>query len=275
MPENSTLPGNAAVSGSQALRVLVIESDSAFITVLDRRFSRDGWKAKFASAAVPVEELTALRLAVLVVDAGLIGDGFWTYLRQVRSALPTLPIIATSSRSDVATRVRGLREGLLDWVAKPGHPEELLAKIEVASRITLQVPEQQIDSSPAELFGGLAVDASKCQVFVNGLTAGLTKREYELFKLLSKADGKVLSREEIYERVWGYTMAHGDRSVDVFVRKLRKKLEALAPEWKYIHTHFGFGYRFAAEPNVSPDAVEPSRELAPNQELAANSILTS
>jgi DNA-binding winged helix-turn-helix (wHTH) protein len=58
----------------------------------------------------------------------------------------------------------------------------------------------------------------------------------------------VLQREEIYERVWGYAMVHGDRSVDVFVRKLRQKLERVSPGWRYIHTHFGVGYRFAPEP---------------------------
>ena len=60
----------------------------------------------------------------------------------------------------------------------------------------------------------------------------------------------MLEREEIYQRVWGYTMAHGDRSVDVFVRKLRAKLQQASPGWNYIHTHFGVGYRFAAEPAV-------------------------
>jgi DNA-binding winged helix-turn-helix (wHTH) protein len=57
----------------------------------------------------------------------------------------------------------------------------------------------------------------------------------------------VLERETIYQRVWGYAMAHGDRSVDVFVRKLRQKLERASPQWRYIHTHFGVGYRFAPE----------------------------
>jgi DNA-binding winged helix-turn-helix (wHTH) protein len=58
----------------------------------------------------------------------------------------------------------------------------------------------------------------------------------------------VLEREEIYSRLWGYAMVRGDRSVDVFVRKLRQKLEKFSPRWRYIHTHFGIGYRFAAEP---------------------------
>jgi DNA-binding winged helix-turn-helix (wHTH) protein len=66
--------------------------------------------------------------------------------------------------------------------------------------------------------------------------------------LLAAAEGRVLEREEIYSRLWGYAMVRGDRSVDVFVRKLRQKLEKASPKWRYIHTHFGIGYRFAAEP---------------------------
>ena len=73
----------------------------------------------------------------------------------------------------------------------------------------------------------------------------------------------MLQREEIYERVWGYAMVHGDRSVDVFVRKLRQKLERASPEWRYIHTHFGIGYRFAAEP-VDGGRRRPSRAAAPS-----------
>jgi DNA-binding winged helix-turn-helix (wHTH) protein len=72
--------------------------------------------------------------------------------------------------------------------------------------------------------------------------------ELAALRLLAAADGRVLEREDIYQRVWGYTMARGDRSVDVFVRKLRHKLDAVSPGWRYVHTHFGVGYRFAAEP---------------------------
>ena len=76
------------------------------------------------------------------------------------------------------------------------------------------------------------------------------------------AEGRVLEREEIYQRVWGYAMARGDRSVDVFVRKLRQKLEKASPGWRYIHTHFGVGYRFSPEPAVgegtAPEPVIPA-----------------
>ena len=78
----------------------------------------------------------------------------------------------------------------------------------------------------------------------------------------------MLERETIYQRVWGYAMAHGDRSVDVFIRKLRQKLEKRSPGWGYIHTHFGVGYRFDPEPagivkeELRPAAVEPAEAEA-------------
>ncbi len=95
------------------------------------------------------------------------------------------------------------------------------------------------------------------QAYAGESSLELTAREFEILHLLSQSD-RVLRREEIYERVWGYAMAHGDRSVDVFVRKLRQKLRAASPEWSYINTHFGVGYRFA-----------PARDGAEDEELLA------
>jgi DNA-binding response OmpR family regulator len=103
--------------------------------------------------------------------------------------------------------------------------------------------------------GEVEIRADQFQAFVNGLSVELTRREFELIQLLAEAEGQVLQREEIYQRVWGYAMVHGDRSVDVFVRKLRSKLERASPGWRYIHTHFGIGYRFSAEPAHEAPAV--------------------
>jgi DNA-binding winged helix-turn-helix (wHTH) protein len=96
--------------------------------------------------------------------------------------------------------------------------------------------------------GELEIRSDRFQAFVDGRSVDLTRREFELIELLAGSEGRVLEREEIYQRVWGYAMARGDRSVDVFVRKLRQKLEKASSDWRYIHTHFGVGYRFAAEP---------------------------
>jgi DNA-binding winged helix-turn-helix (wHTH) protein len=102
--------------------------------------------------------------------------------------------------------------------------------------------------------GELAIRPDRFQAFVDGQSADLTRKEFELLHLLAEADGRVLEREEIYQRVWGYTMVRGDRSVDVFVRKVRQKLEPLSPDWNYLHTQFGVGYRFAAEPRGTAPA---------------------
>ena len=100
--------------------------------------------------------------------------------------------------------------------------------------------------------GELEVRSDQFQAFVGGRSLDLTRREFEVLQLLVDARGQVLQREEIYQRVWGYAMVHGDRSVDVFVRKLRLKIERLSPGWRYIHTHFGVGYRFHPESVDSP-----------------------
>lgn len=85
------------------------------------------------------------------------------------------------------------------------------------------------------------------QVLVDGKRVGLTVREFELFSVLAERHDRVVPRPEVYELVWGGQMPRRDRSVDVFVRKIRKKLTACAPGWTFVHTHFGIGYRFAPE----------------------------
>jgi DNA-binding response OmpR family regulator len=93
----------------------------------------------------------------------------------------------------------------------------------------------------------LEIRPAELQVMVDGQRSGLTVREFELFLVLAQRPDVVLQRPEIYDLVWGGQMPNRDRSVDVLVRKVRGKLARLAPEWRYIHTHFGIGYRFAAE----------------------------
>ncbi len=120
------------------------------------------------------------------------------------------------------------------------------------ARIEAVVRRRRRSSGEAErgplVVGELEIRPDQYQAFVAGRSVDLTRREFELLTTLSESAGTVIERGEIYRRVWGYEMAHGDRSVDVFVRKLRSKIQRRSSGWAYIHTHFGIGYRFQPEP---------------------------
>lgn len=103
----------------------------------------------------------------------------------------------------------------------------------------------------ALIFANLELRPDEYQAFVDGRRIALTVREFEVLAVLAEQADRVVRRPHIYARVWGGEMKHRDRAVDVFVRKIRNKLASAAPNWVYIHTHFGVGYR------LTPEAIEP------------------
>ena len=244
------------------LRVAILDRDSGFIQVLTKRMDRLGWEHRVLSTAIPSDHLVSMRVSALVVDLAILGPQAFDELDRFASELPGLPIVVCTGRSTVAQRVRGLRLGADDWITKPCHPEEVIARVEAVVRRRRRAEGPA--TTEALEFGPVEIRADQYQAYVSGKSIDLTRREFELIQLLADAAGRVLEREEIYQRVWGYAMARGDRSVDVFVRKLRQKLEKASPDWRFIHTHFGVGYRFAAEPveGFIPDA-PPALPAAP------------
>jgi DNA-binding response OmpR family regulator len=249
-----------APGGSGRLQVAVIDRDPGFMQVLSKRLQARGYDHRVLGSAVTADALVTMRLNALVVDPSLVGPDWWDYLERICSRLPALAVVVCTGPSSVAQRVRGLRLGVDAWVTKPCHPEELICVIEAVLRRHRR--SQLADLAAPSTIGELAIRPDLHQAYVGELSVELTAREFEILYLLSKSD-RVLRREEIYERVWGYAMAHGDRSVDVFVRKLRQKLRTASPSWSYIHTHFGVGYRLAAETTAVPEPA-PTPELAPD-----------
>jgi DNA-binding response OmpR family regulator len=266
-----------AQAGSQAapqrshnrLRLAVIDRDPGFMQVLANRLDSLGWDHRSVSSPVTADALVAMRLNALVFDVSVLGPGSWEYLERVCGRLPGLAVIICTGPSSVAQRVRGLRLGADAWMTKPCHAEELICVIEAAIRRHRRNEMPELEAAIA--VGEISIRPDLYQAYASNLSLELTAREFEILHLLSLSD-RVLRREEIYERVWGYAMAHGDRSVDVFVRKLRQKLRAASPSWSYIHTHFGVGYRFAPERDgegVELDhervaaAIEPDPEFDP------------
>jgi DNA-binding response OmpR family regulator len=242
------------------LRLAILDSDSGFVRVLVKRADDLGWQFRRLEAAPRVEEFVAMRVNAVVVDLALLGQGAWEFLEKLSAALPGMGVVVCTGRTTVAQRVRGLRLGADDWVTKPCHPEEVLARVEAVVRRRKRA-SARVESGPL-VAGELEIRADQFQAFAAGRSVDLTRREFEVLQLLAQAEGKVLQREEIYQAVWGYTMAHGDRSVDVFIRKVRQKLEKASPDWAYIHTHFGVGYRFDPERSGEPDQDEPPQDEA-------------
>jgi DNA-binding response OmpR family regulator len=249
-----------AVAAPAAIRLAVVDADSGFTKVLSKRVSAVGWRADVLPAPPPVEELNAMRLHAVVIDVAQLGSEAWDYLGRLCGSSSAQVVVVCTGTSSVAQRVRGLRLGADDWISKPCHPEEVLARVEASVRAR---HAGGVSAPDPVVAGELEIRPDMFEAFVGGRPVGLTRRELELLQLLASQTGRVIPRERIYERVWGYSMAHGDRSVDVFVRKLRRKLEGASPGWRYLHTHFGVGYRFDPQEAGSDSSPGPSASLPP------------
>jgi DNA-binding response OmpR family regulator len=229
-------------------RIAVIAADRAFVQVLLNRVDRLGWQALAHESSPGAHELLGQRLSAVVVDPDVLDGDVFAFLESVGKLAPELALVVVSDSSSVRDRVRALHLGADDWITKPCHPDEVAARIEAILRRARRATSRLMTAPSVS--GELEIDMSRFQVYVGEQSLDFTRREFEVLRLLAGAVGKVLTREEIYEQVWGYRMAHGDRSVDVFVRKVRQKLEKASPAWTYVHTHFGLGYRFEPAPRA-------------------------
>jgi DNA-binding response OmpR family regulator len=266
--KRSARNGSAGVLAPSPPRVAVIDRDSGFLLVLAKRLERLEWQHRVIAGSVSPKRLVAMELDAVIVDMEVLGPRSWDWLEQLCRARRELAIVVCTGSSTVAQRVRALRLGVDDWLSKPCHPEELVARVEaIVGRSSRPQPR---DVEPI-LVGELEVRVDQYQAFVGGASLELTRREYQLLELFAGDVGSTFERKLIYESLWGYEMVRNDRSVDVFVHKLRRKLSTASPLWRYIHTHPGTGYRFAPEPTSEsrllpgkiklPVAEEQEREL--------------
>jgi DNA-binding response OmpR family regulator len=243
------------------LRVAIIDGDSGFLAVLSNRLERLDWEQETLPFTISATKLAARELDILIVDLTGLGPTRWNWLRRLCEASPRFGIVICTGTSTVQERVRALRLGVDDWLSKPCHAEELIARAESVVSARREAPPRSLE--PVTI-GEVEIRPDLYQAFVAGVSLELTRREFQLIELLAGAGGEILGRELIYERLWGYEMARNDRSVDVFVHKLRRKLKDASPGWSYIHTQFRIGYRLLAERD---DELEPL-ELATARELA-------
>jgi DNA-binding response OmpR family regulator len=233
-------------------RVLIVEDDDVIAQGIVRQLGAAG----FDPLWVPRGEQGLARLRyeqpdVLVLDMMLPGLDGWSLIEQARAEGIGTPIIAISARGTEHDRVHALEIGADDYLVKPFSMKELVARVRAAARRGVRAQsEQRGDAIEIE---ELRIDPRDVQAYVEGRNAGLTPTEFRLLYQLALERGRVVTRDELLQKIWGRRESHRDRTVDVFVRRLRDKIDRRAPVHTFIQTRYGVGYKL--EP-VSKDSAE-------------------
>jgi DNA-binding response OmpR family regulator len=222
-------------------KVLVVDDEQDILDLVRYHLEREGYQVVGCRDGKSALDLVGREKPDLVVlDLLMPGvDGFEVCRRLRRES--SIPIVMLTAKADETDTVVGLELGADDYVTKPFSPRELVARV----RAVLRRGTGPADQGPLT-FGDLAMDFARHQVRVGGTDVVLTAKEMELLKALVQARGRVLSRDFLLERVWGYDRAAEieSRTVDVHVRRLREKL---GREARRIVTVKGVGYRFDNE----------------------------
>ena len=227
--------------------VLIVEDDEAISDSIAYALGRAGFRTLCAGdGGHGLRLFRQQRPDLVILDLMLPQVDGWRVTEELRREDPRVPVIVCSARTSEFDRVHGLEMGADDYVTKPFSMKELLARVNAHLRRVES--HRQPDGSQTIEVGGLVIDPEQVQAFVEGRPVGLTPREFEVLHALARAEGRPVPRERVYREVWGYEMMRGDRSVDVFVRKVRQKLIAACPEVSYVQTHYGVGYRFEPAP---------------------------
>ena len=231
----------------QMAKVLIIEDDDVIARGMARHLETAGFDAVgVANGETGLARLRYERPDVCVLDLMLPGIDGWRVIEQARDEGIGTPIIVVSARGTEHDRVHALEIGADDYLVKPFSMKELAARVRAAAR--RGVSEAEPRRGDAILIEELRLDPDNVQAYVDGASAELTPTEFRLIYTLAREQGRVLTRDELLQRVWGRRATHRDRTVDVFVRKLREKVDRRAPRHTFIHTRYGVGYKLEAEP---------------------------
>jgi len=234
-------------------KVLIIEDDEVIASSMAQHLSGAG----FDPVTVGRGEVGLARLRyeapdVLVLDLMLPGLDGWSLIESARAEGIGTPIIVVSARGTEHDRVHALQIGADDYLVKPFSMKELVARVQAAARRGVRAqPEERGDPIEIE---ELRIDPREVQAYVSGLNAELTPTEFRLLYALALDRGRVTTRDELLQKIWGRRETHRDRTVDVFVRRLRDKIDRIAPRHTFIQTRYGVGYKLEpVEKNGHPE----------------------
>ena len=231
-------------------RVLLIEDDHDIAEAISYQLDKAGLNVKVARTGEEGLECARKGVDLVLLDLNLPGMDGLEVCRMIRRQTGTahVPVIIVSARSDEVDRVLGLEMGADDYVVKPFSLKELAARCRVALRRSEQGTAEGPQGYRDENF---EVEFDSFIVRYRGQEIRLTHKEFELFRYMVERAGRVLTRERLMERVWGYETDVESRSIDAHIRRLRLKL---GPARHHVETIVGLGYRFVSTPGQSVSA---------------------
>ena len=226
-------------------KVLIIEDDDVIARGMASHLNAAGfdplWVNKGESG---LARLRYEKPDVCVLDLMLPGVDGWRVIETARAEGIGTPIVVVSARGTEHDRVHALEIGADDYLVKPFSMRELVARVQAAARRSFR-PTEARRGDAIEL-EELRIDPREVQAFVDGESAELTPTEFKLLYTLAQEPGRVATRDELLQKIWGRPETHRDRTVDVFVGRLRDKIDKRASRHTFIQTRYGVGYKLEA-----------------------------
>ena len=241
-------------AGGKGRKVLVVDDEDSVRELIELYLKKEGFEVIHAR-----DGREALRLNgqhhpdLIVLDLMLPGLDGWEVCRQIRSS-HQVPIIMLTARTEEVDRIVGLELGADDYVVKPFSPRELVARVKAVLRRGTSAAEE----AETLTFLGLRIDRVQHRVEVNGEEVHLTPTEFRLLWCLASRPGRVFSRAELLDRIWGYDSESDARTVDVHIKRLRQKTQTAESQSFTISTVWGLGYKFETQPPTDSDKPEPA-----------------
>jgi DNA-binding response OmpR family regulator len=233
--------------GIVARKVLVVDDEPSIVELVQFNLEKEGFEvAQAYDGESALDAFRSDRFDLVILDLMLPGMDGLEVCQAIRRG-SQVPVIMLTAKTDEFDRVLGLSIGADDYVTKPFSPRELVARVKAILR------RQAMDSQSGQDEQGvhvirvrdLVIDGDRFEVEVGGARVDLTPKEFELLRFLAANAGRVLTRELLLEKVWGYDYAGNTRTVDVHIRRLRQKVESDDANPAYIHTVHGVGYKFS------------------------------
>lgn len=224
-------------------KILVVDDEEHIAELISYNLTSNGYKVVIANNGIDAVKLAIEeKPSLILLDLMIPGKDGYDVCKDVRSnsEIRNTPIIMLTAKSEEVDKILGLALGADDYITKPFSVRELLARVKaVLRRFSIIEPESNVLT-----FGDLVANFDKREILVKDKKLDLTLKEFELLEILMKNKGKILTRDTLLDKIWGYEYIGETRTVDVHIRYLRKKIEADDKNPKLIETIRGVGYRF-------------------------------